>query len=105
MAIIGRFIQTPTERKRYLLDYADWFASSPNPTGTISSIAFESVPSSPTPAEVDAYEINDPATDVTIFVSGGVTGTQYRILVTMTTSDGQIKEDEIVITCRVPPGT
>lgn len=104
MAILGKFVQSPIERKRYLLDYADWFANSANPTGTLASVVFTSVPAT-TPAEVDAYEINDPATSITIFISGGLNGTQYRILVTVTTSDGQIKEDEIIIDIRNPPGT
>lgn len=104
MAILGKFIQSPIERKRYLLEYADWFTNSANPSGTISSVVFSSIPAT-TPAEVDAYEINDPATSITIFISGGLNGVQYRILVTITTSDGQIKEDEIIVTVRNPPGT
>lgn len=106
MAVLGKYVQTPIERKRYLLDYTDWFANSANPTGTIDTIVFASLPVAGTPAIVDAFEINLPdLLTVTIFISGGVNGSQYRILATMTTSDGQIKEDEIIVDIRNPPGT
>lgn len=91
MAILGRFIQTPTERKKYTVNYTDWLAAGES----IISFAYSSVPASPTPARIDAYSITSPT--VPIYISGGVDGTQYKILITATTSLGQIKNDEVVI--------
>lgn len=98
---LAKFKHTPTTRKRYQLDYSDWLAEGVSPTDTIASIAFASVPNSPTPAIVDASEINSPATSVDIFISGGVDGVEYKILITMTTVDGQVKQDDILIDVKV----
>jgi hypothetical protein len=97
---IGKFKHTPVTRRRYQLDYSDWLAEGVSPTDTIASVAFASVPSTPTPAQVDASEINSPATSIDIFISGGVDGTDYKILITMTTVDGQVKQDDMIISCR-----
>lgn len=101
MAILGKFIHTPTERKRYTIDYSGWLTG----TELVSSVVFASKPTIGSPAVVDTSTINSPASTVTIFISGGVDGIQYTIAVTMTSSLGQIKEDTILIQSRTPQGT
>jgi hypothetical protein len=98
MAVLGKFRQTPIERKRYTIDYSDWLG-----TGELlSSIVFASVPSSPTPAAVDSSALNSAHNGAVLFVSGGVDGVTYQILVTAVTDLGQIKEDEFFIVVKNP---
>lgn len=93
MALLGTFKHAPSERKLYTLDYSAWLQANE----TVTSFTWVVDPASPTPATIDASNINTPATSVSIYISGGVNGTLYRIFVTATTNLGQIKEDEIRI--------
>lgn len=96
MPVLGAFTQTSIERKRYRIDYSDWL----NDGELLQAISFASVPSSPTPAAVDAYAIDADQEHVTIFVSGGVDLNKYKILVTADTTFGQRKEDEVIFNVR-----
>lgn len=93
---LARFIKQPSERKRYTIDYSDWLETSE----TISSVTFAPSPIAAGGLEVDAYSIAAPATSVVFFVNYGVSGTTYTVTVTITTSGGQIKEDEVLFSVR-----
>lgn len=94
MASLGKFVHTPVDRKRYIIDYSDWL----NSGETLTAASFQSVPNTGTPAVVDANTLT--SATVPLFVSGGDDGIQYQILVTVTTSLGQTKQDEFFIRSR-----
>ena len=93
---LARFTKQPSERKRYTIDYSDWLDTSE----TISTVAFVPSPIATGGLVVDAYSIATPATSVVFFANFGVSGTTYTVTVTITTSGGQIKEDEILFAVR-----
>lgn len=96
MAVLGSFVQTPIERKRYRIDYSDWL----NDGELLQAISFYSEPNLVTPAIVDAYAIDVDAEHVTVFVSGGVDLIKYKIHVIADTTFGQRKEDDAFFTIK-----
>lgn len=93
---LARFTKGPTERKRYSIDYSDWLDTGE----TISAVTFTPSPLATGGLEVDAYTISTPATSVVFFANAGIDGTTYTLDVTITTSGGQIKEDQILFSVR-----
>ena len=93
---LANFIKSPSERKRYTIDYSDWLDTSE----TISSITFTVTPTGTGALQIDAYSIANPATSVVFFANYGVAGVNYIVDVKITTSGGQIKEDTIQFTVR-----
>lgn len=89
---LARFTKASAERKRYTIDYADWLDTGE----TISSADFTVTPATDNALRVDAYSIASPATSVVYFVNYGLDGTTYTVEVTITTSGGQIKEDQVL---------
>lgn len=89
---LGKFTKTSVERKRYALDYSDWLDTGE----TVSSVVFAVTPAGATPLVVDANSISASGTTVVFFVNYGATGTTYTLDVQITTSGGQIKEDQIL---------
>ena len=93
---LARFVKAPAERKRYSIDYSDWLDTGE----TISSVAFIPSPLATGGLEVDAYTLSTPATSVVFFATAGIDGTTYTLEVVVTTSGGQIKEDQILFSVR-----
>lgn len=96
MSRLMRYIQTPVEDKRYAIEYADWLD-----TGEyVADVAFEVVPTTSPPLTVNAVTIAAGITSVAslvkFFISGGVDGKGYTLIVTATTSSGQIKQDAVL---------
>lgn len=88
---LASFIKAPLERKRYALDYSNWLDGSET---VISTVTFVVTPTVNGGLVVDAYSVS-PATKVVFFVSGGVVNAKYVVLVRITTSAGQVKEDTV----------
>lgn len=91
--LIGSPTKTPTEIKRYKIDYSDWLD-----TG-------ETVISKTFTASGDGNLITVPTSSiagdgqsVTFFIAGGDDGNTYELLVQVVTSGGQTKEDELQVT-------
>jgi hypothetical protein len=87
---IAKFRKVPADRKRYIIDYADWLNEAEEVTdiqmvGNVIPDAFA----------VDGYVISDDLKQVIFYVSGGLSGVNYDVTATITTSLGQIKQDEI----------
>lgn len=94
---LAKFVKSPAERKRYQIDYSEWLDTAE----TVQSIVFTVSPSTGTlPLVVDAYTIGSPATSVVFFANYGDDGIGYTVDVVMTTSGGQIKEDQILFSVR-----
>lgn len=92
MAKIGKFSKKAADRKRYVVDYADWLNAgetllSVQVAGTIAMDEFY----------VDGYVVGAGGKEVIFYASGGVPLNTYTLTVTVTTSMDQIKEDEIVV--------
>jgi len=87
---LGKFSKEPGERKLYTIDYSDWL----NTSETITGLSFNITPA--TTLVVDGDAIGSPATGVSFFVSGGTDGVSYTVEAVVTTSQGQIKEDQVL---------
>lgn len=90
---LAKFVQEPNEQKRYVLDYSDWLDTGE----TISSVAFSISPAGMT---VPSSTIGTPANTVSFFITGGTSGTKYTVEAQITTSAGQVKEDQLVFIVR-----
>lgn len=88
---LARFTKAPNERKRYTIDYSDWLDTGE----TVSTVTFSVTPSTTNILQVDAYSIASPATSVVFFVNDGADGTTYTLEISITTSGGQVKEDQV----------
>ena len=93
---LGKYNKTPTERKRYTIDFSQWLDTGE----TVITFTYSSTPAGVTPVVIDAYTIAVGGLSVGIYVSGGISGTNYKIDVIATTSTGQIKEDVILYSVR-----
>lgn len=93
---LGKFTKTSVERKRYALDYSDWLDTGE----TVSSVTFAITPTGTSSLVVDANSISSAGTLVAFFVNYGVTGTTYTLDIQITTSGGQIKEDQVLFTIK-----
>ncbi|MGE0677763.1 hypothetical protein [Pseudolabrys sp.] len=91
---LAKYKKAPADVKRYAIDYSDWLDSGE----TIDSVSFAVSPSGA--LSVPSNEISDDELSVTYFVSGGNDGVTYRVVVTIVTSGGQIKEDLILFVVR-----
>jgi len=100
MKHLAKYVQASEERKRYAIDYSEWLDSGE----TIATVAFEVETNvgATIPLLIDGYAINGDDDGLILFVSGGDDGETYRVLVTITTSGGQTKEDFIVFVISNP---
>lgn len=89
---LGKFIKTPVEVKRYSIEYDEWLD-----TGEyISNISFQIISQNTGTLAVVSDTIQQTAKSVIFFVSGGNSGQNYEVAVTMTTTGNQIKQDTIM---------
>lgn len=94
---LGKFTKTPTEVKRYKIDYSHWLD-----TGEyVSSVSFSIISSNTGSLTFSPNDINPTDTSVTFLVLGGTDGETYEVSVTMTTSLSQIKQDVIYYVVKV----
>lgn len=89
---LGKFIKAPSERKRYSIDYDNWLDTGE----TIIARAFEVTPATTTPFAVDASANLTGNRSIAFYVNGGDDGETYKVVVSITTSGGQVKEDVIL---------
>lgn len=83
---LGTVSQQPTERLSYTIDYTDVL-----PTGDNVDTATATV--SPAGLTVESVSPLDPR--VKFWVTGGVSGTTYKVTVTMHSADGRVFQDEV----------
>lgn len=100
MTRLSKYTQTPDEDKRYAIEYSDWLDTSEY----IEDIEFETTPTTSPPLSVGSTVIAQGDTGVNslvkFFISGGVDGKNYTLIVTITTSTGQIKQDTVLFQIR-----
>lgn len=98
---IGKFKKAANDRKRLVIDYADWLDLDEKLT-SVSMLAYMSrdhcgVENTPVPNEdtfyVDGFIVSPTGKEVVFFVSGGFVETAYETVVVVRTSKQQVKED------------
>lgn len=82
----GTYLKQPADTLDYDLDYAEWLTSG----DTVASADVVAEPASD--LVVEAVFLSTPI--VKLWLSGGVSGTSYKLTITITTNDGRIKQDE-----------
>jgi hypothetical protein len=95
---LGKYFKAPDERKRYSIDYTDWLDTGES----LLAVTFEVIPIDADPVAIDGIAIETGAKGVVFYASGGISGTSYKAIATMTTSGGQVKEDTVQYTVRAP---
>ncbi len=90
MAIIGVYAQQPADRLDYDVDATEWLNDD-------DTLAEATVTVSPTGLTVDGPLIFDSGRRAKVFASGGASGIKYKLDVTLTTTLGRVKQDEIII--------
>lgn len=88
MSRVGKFRKVPADRKRYVIDYADWLNEDEtiNSVSMSGSVAFDNF-------YVDGYLVDTDGKQVVFYVSGGLSGVSYDVYATITTSLLQVKQD------------
>lgn len=86
-----KFVKDPNERKRYTIDYTSWLDDGE----TITVVAFTPLPATTPPLLISNSNILPDGSGVQFYVSGGVDKQLYEVVVTITTSGTQIKEDVV----------
>lgn len=90
---LGKFVKSPDEVKRYSVDYSDWL-------DTGEYILTANVTISPSGPIVDVQSTTTNDIDLSFFVTGGTAGTSYKLKTRVQTTNGQVKEDIIVLEVR-----
>lgn len=98
---LGKFTKTPTEAKRYKIDYSHWLDASEY----VSAVSFSTISTNIGLINCIAGPIGATDTTVTFFATGGTDGQTYEVAVTMTTSGNQIKQDVIYFIVKSIPVT
>lgn len=88
---IAKFRKSPGDRKRYEVNYEDWLNEGETVTGvTMQGNVIDDA------FFVDGYVVDTDGKEVIFYVSGGLSGINYEVEITVTTSLQQVKEDTIV---------
>lgn len=109
--ILGTHNKQPREVRRLMVDYNPWLAAAIGETLVNVYVRADIIADPPSDAPAAetlddpwaipplavAAAVDDTHTFVVVTVSGGVSYTDYRVSLLATTSTGQIKEDEIVV--------
>lgn len=90
--LLAQYNLTPNEKKQYTIEYAEWL----NNAETILSKTFVVQDVTVPPLVVSGDTIDVSGTLIAFFVNGGVDEQIYDVIVKITTSLGQIKEDHVI---------
>jgi hypothetical protein len=98
MSRIGKYVQAEGERKRYQIDYSDWLDDGEGVQVVTFTISSATTP----PLVIDGVQVLPTALGVQYYISGGLDGTTYEAIATMTTTQTQIREDGVIVAIREP---
>jgi hypothetical protein len=90
--IIGRFDKQPNEVLDYYTDLTPWL-----PSGDFATSATTTADAG---IVVDSTAIANGGKGIRVWLSGGTTGTKYKIQVRFTTDQSRVKEFEFILRCR-----
>ncbi len=83
---VGIVTQQPAERLSYTVNYGDVLTAGDNVESALAAV-------SPVGLTVDNVIVIDPR--VRFWVTGGTTGVDYKVTLTVTTADGRVFQDEV----------
>jgi hypothetical protein len=86
--LLGTFQKQPADRLDYDVTYKEWLTEGDNLMSVTSSC-------SPDGLVIETAYVHDPM--VKVWLSGGTSGTTYKITLTATTADGRIRQDEFKV--------
>lgn len=86
--ILGRFTKQPAEILDYDVDFSDWF------TNRLDTLASFTVTAD---AGITVVGSTRSGNVVKVILSGGTSGTKYKIQIQLTTSAGMVKEADFVV--------
>lgn len=89
MPVLEKFTKQPTDVQDYDIDFSEYLTSMGGDTA-LSQVT------SADPGITLVYSMLTGAV-VKVFLSGGVTGTSYKVTTTLTTMGGRVKQAEIVV--------
>jgi hypothetical protein len=91
MSTLRAFNQTYLERKRYTVSYARWL----DPDEALFDHTIVISPSTaPSLVAENAFATNFD-TEISFFLKGGISGVIYEVKLVATTTEGQVKEDNL----------
>lgn len=89
MAIIGNINQQPSDNLDYDIDCTDLIGSG----DTVASVTVAS-----TSADLSVLAVVAATADaVKVWITGGISGVTYKVTVTVTTTLGRVKQDELKV--------
>lgn len=94
MALLATFEKQPIEVLDYDIDYTAWLAGNDEIESVVATVTPESGMSA------DLVLIVDAKTKVKLWMHGGSAGTTYTAEITITTTDGRVKQDEVRFRCK-----
>lgn len=97
--LLEKYSKVPVDRKRYRIDYTDWLDE-----GEIISDVTYTVTKTDgtvtTELTIDGTAIFTGNLMAYFFVNGGLSGKQYKVYATLTTNNGQVREDYILFSVK-----
>lgn len=93
MPILMEHVQTANDRKRFQINYAVWL----DPGEFVQDIEFYVPKVTNPPFVIDGVQILHVPTAVQYYSSGGIDGQVYDVIAQIETTQGQIKEDRILV--------
>lgn len=90
--ILGKFTKQPADVQDYDISYADWLADLSD-TAVSAAVTI----SGPDTSATIVSSLNAPSGIVKVWVTGGTSGSQYKVTSTLTTTGGRIKQAEITV--------
>lgn len=91
MAIIASYKQQPADNLDYAFDYSDFLQSGDSLLSATATV-------SPTGLTVTTPVVS--GQQVKFWLTGGVSGTKYKLTITTTTAIGRVKQDEAYVTIK-----
>lgn len=88
MAVLQTFEKQPADVLDYDVDYIEWLPAA----DTLDSVDWSV---SPTGLNVETALIINDGTKVKLWVAGGIDGTTHKVELTVTTTLGRVKQDEV----------
>jgi hypothetical protein len=89
--MLGRFVQSPNADRRRLINCAPWLSEGERVVLVSAAVDNATAP----PFVIDRMVIDPEGQKFSYHASGGVLGEEYIATFTVTTSVGQVREDEV----------
>lgn len=93
--LLQKKYKSPTDKKRYTIDYSDWLDSGE----TLDTVTYAVDAGT---ATVTDDSISGDGLTAIFFINGGAVGTDFNVAVQATTSVGQVKNDHIAFVVVAP---